>query len=60
MANFDAGELLHVVGEYRSFVEMAIVIAVFEDEDAIAEPLVDGLRREGFAVAGVPDPTRYA
>ena len=32
---------------------MAVRVLVVEDEDAIAEPLVEGLRREGYEVARV-------
>src|SRR6185295_8769224 len=37
VAKLDAGELLYVVGEDLPLVKAAIVVAVFEDEDAIAQ-----------------------
>ena len=41
MANLDAGELLYVVGEDLPLVEAAIVVTVFEDEDAIAQVQIE-------------------
>ena len=50
VANFDAGELLHVVGEDLPLVEAAIVVVVFEDEDTIAQVLIESFGSFGVRV----------
>ena len=57
VADLDAGEHLHVVGEHLARVEAAVAVLVFEDEDAVAQAEVELLAALGVGVVlGDPQP----
>ncbi len=49
-AALDAGEHLEIVGEDRALVEVAVVVGVFEDQDAIAKLEVEALLVVGVGI----------